>query len=170
MGDEYAEDRAERPETIGLLIDWNHEPVSLFLEQANARLALGENQIPQAVPNWFRLHLLSNHTERRVRNEATVMTGIAAFLKDAGSRESFGSVLIASNTLIQYTKIVSALCVIERDTFMQDCMNAARRAAPNGSGGMHLASLALISSKTRVYGQPIGSLKVGTNSYNNLFN
>lgn len=160
--DGYTDEREERPETIGLLVDWNHEGVSIFVEHINAKLVTLSKAEILALPKWI-IHPMLDHFKKT--DEAKLMSGIVAFLKEAGSRESFGNVLIASLSLVQYTKVISAVCHIENDAFMQDVMKVAR-AAPKGNrrGGLYLASLALISSKTKVYGQPIDKLKLSQNN------
>lgn len=109
----------DKEQSCGLLMDWDPQVVSLFVEQMNLNLD-GRSELPE----WIRL----NQSGKTSQN--LLMTGIVDFIKERGSsRKSFGCVFIAPTGLIRLTHVNQMLAVIERNAFMQVVMKATVRKA-----------------------------------------
>lgn len=166
-------EKEEKRETISLLIGWHENVCTLFAKQVNARLANKDQTLP--VPPW----ITNAINKDGILEEDPLRYSILDYLKKAGgTQESFGCVLISGTDLRQFIHVISAVCVIENNAFMQAVMRAVREetaadAASKAGGrtGLYLASLAFISAgKTEsVCAQPIGALPVAERNIN-LFN
>ena len=153
------ENKEEAKQTFLFLISWGFDVLPLFAKQVNSKLRSKEQTLE--VPCWITNAI---NQDGKVKEE-TLQTGIAEFLKEAGSTEDFiGSGLFLNITMTQFSKVISAVSLIENDPFTQDVMRAVLRkiSASDGRGcaNVFLAKLALIAKKKGdlMTTEPIGPL------------
>eukprot|EP01031_Cornospumella_fuschlensis_P035907 gene35907-43554_t len=103
---EYLEALRITENNPGLLISWNHNAVAEFVQAANNPARV------QPRPHWIPAGVISADS---------LQGNIVTFLRRVGGG-SFGTVLIAPNTLTQYCNVRVRLRDIEMDPFVQDCL------------------------------------------------
>ncbi len=123
----------------GLAINWNDNAVDAFVV-----IAAGPRV--NVVPGWLALPALtpSSCKDNMIAFVALVAGG------------SFGNVILAPNTLLQYGNVRDRIRDIELDPFIQECMSL----MPANSV---LATMALITDRTLVNATPAARVIVAPN-------
>lgn len=155
------DDKEEEKRTFLFLIDWRFDVLIPFAKQVNSKLR-NDEQRPE-VPSWIK-NAINRHGKVK---EDTLRTGIAEFLKEAGgTKDSIDSGLIMGITMVQFSKVISAVRLIENDPFMQNVMRGVLRKISASDGGscadLCLAKLALLANNNKndhmTSVEPIGPL------------
>jgi len=98
----------------GLLFKWDSEVVSMFVQQANIKLSKSRVGKPEVPYFWI-------PRGKKLTSEL-LMIGIIDYLKKIGSGKSYGTVLIAPNTMTQFFSSLQRLVFVQNDDFMQEIM------------------------------------------------
>lgn len=91
----------EKDAILGLLINWDPQIVSLFVQQINLLSKISFDEKKPEIPIWIKMN------EEKMISDILLMISIVEYLRSAGSNKSFGWSFVGPNTMVQYIKKLS---------------------------------------------------------------